>query len=174
MQTMPFEREMLAGRHATKGPGMAGLAVSETQRALALYGPAILRQKYYDPAARPPKELPRLQAAAGPHKTSTDPHAGGLALDIILFAGVPEEKALADRIVEVFLSLRVEMGWNAVIYNGREWNRLGKEFPRTGTKENRHLSHIHIQWPATTVENASFSFLLMYSLYEAFQSTARS
>jgi hypothetical protein len=64
--------------------------------------------------------LPRLQAAAGPHKSGADPHIAGRALDIILFASVNGERDYADRLVDVFLGLKAQMRFIAIIYNGWE------------------------------------------------------
>ena len=150
---------------------MAGRAVDATQKALYNFGPGLLTQNYWDKAANKGKGgwLSRLQAAAGPHKDkSTDPHAAGRALDIILFANDPTERDFADRIVQVFLAQRVAMGWIAVIYNGREWNRAGLEFPRSGDAVNRHVTHIHIEWAKAGVGIDNFASDLEDALYNEF------
>ena len=144
---------------------MAGAAVETTRKALALYGPSVLRSSYYDGNAR--QWLPRLQGPPGPQKAATDPHAAGRALDIILFASDSEERDFADRIVTIFLDLRARMGFTAVIYNYWEWNGAGYKFARKGDP---HTTHIHIEWSSAGVNNASFEFHLMYALWEEFWS----
>jgi hypothetical protein len=91
--------------------------------------------------------LPRLQGPAGSHKTdSHDPHIEGRAIDIILFANIESERQVADRLVDVFLTVREKMKWLALIYNKKEWNYAGKEFPRGGDAIRQHTTHIHIEW----------------------------
>src|ERR1022692_4053994 len=103
---------------------MAGPAVAATLHALSYYGPSILTQDYWETNAkdkdgnRTAKWMARLQAAPRDDRTaSTDPHVAGRALDIILFAKQPNEKDYADRIVQVFLSLKAKMSFISVIYN---------------------------------------------------------
>jgi hypothetical protein len=100
--------------------------------------------------------MDRLQAAAGPHKSGNDPHIAGRALDIILFANQPLELEMANDIVQVFLNLREKMKWIAVIYNNWQWNRVGLKLPRTGSRENRHVTHIHIEWDAANMNLTGF------------------
>ena len=134
---------------------MAGAAVTATQNALYYYGPSLLTQNYWEPAKKPPGWLSRLQAAAGPHKDkSTDPHAAGRALDIILFAKNPQEKDYADRIVRVFLGLKDKMKFISVIYNDWEWNGQGVKFPH---KDAAHKTHIHIEWGKAGVGSSTFA-----------------
>jgi hypothetical protein len=144
---------------------MAGVAVNITERVLRENGPFILRTPYWEKNTgkdkftnknRPPGWLPRLQSAAGPHKKGADPHIAGRALDIILFANHPSERELAEAIVKVFLDLRPKMGWVSVIYNGSEWYSNGTKHPRGGGPENRHVTHIHIEWGQTSVLNGKF------------------
>jgi hypothetical protein len=75
-------------RLVSKKAVMAGLAVEATKRALYYYGPSLLTQDYWEPTKKPnPGWMSRLQAAPGPQKDQIkDPHARGVALDIILFA----------------------------------------------------------------------------------------
>jgi hypothetical protein len=150
---------------------MAGRAVEATQKALYNYGPGLLTKAYWDKAANKGKGswLPRLQAAAGPHKDkTTDPHAAGRALDIVLFANDPTEKDFADRIVQVFLNLKAGMRFISVIYNEKEWNGAGVQFPRGGDAMNRHVTHIHIEWGKTGVGIDSFGSDLEDALYNEF------
>jgi len=120
------------------------LAVSKGLSILSQHGPLIIRGKYYDLAAK--KELPRLQGPAGTHKTDDhDPHKEGRAIDIILFANKDNERVVADALVEVFLKVREKMKWSAVIYNKKEWNMAGKEFPRGGDLINQHVTHTHLE-----------------------------
>jgi hypothetical protein len=134
---------------------MAGLVVESTKRILYENLPK-LREQYWEESARPPKWMDRLQAAAGPHKSGNDPHIAGRALDIILFASQPLELEMANDLVEVFLGLREKMKWIAVIYNSEEWNRAGLKFPRTGSPENRHVTHIHVEWDAANINLVGF------------------
>ncbi len=151
---------------------MAGLAVEATKRALYYYGPSILTQEYWEQFRRDennrldPGWLGRLQAAAGPHKDKTkDPHAAGRALDIILFAKNPQEKGYADRIVQIFLSLKQTMKFISVVYNNWEWNGAGAKFPHV---DEAHKTHIHIEWSQTGVELADFAPALEDALYNEF------
>ena len=148
---------------------MAGAAVEATQRALYYYGPSLLTQQYWDAAVKPKGGLlPRLQAAAGPHKNaSTDPHAAGRALDIILFAKDATEKDYADRIVQVFLKLKDKMHFISVIYNGSEWNGAGGKFSHI---DEAHKTHIHIEWSKTGVGLPNFASDLEDALYNEFAS----
>ena len=150
---------------------MAGRAVEATQKALYNFGPGLLTRNYWDQAANNRKGawLGRLQAAAGPHKDKdTDPHSAGRALDIILFAADPSEKDFADRIVKVFLDLKSKISFISVIYNGKEWNAAGVQFPRSGDAVNRHVTHIHIEWGKTGVCVDAFGADLEDALYNEF------
>jgi hypothetical protein len=138
---------------------MAKPAVNCTQNILFQKIP-ILRLKYYDAAAK--KMLDRLQAPAGPHKSPENAHATGRALDIVLFSHVPEEVELADEIVQVFLSIKAQMQWSAVIYNKKQFDSRGEstrlyadhlaELKRDKNKKRQerssyeHHTHIHIEW----------------------------
>ncbi len=124
---------------------MAAASVEATSKALADFVPDLLNQTYFDKSANKGKGawLPRLQAAAGPHKSGNDPHIAGLALDIILFAKETKEKDYAERICAVFLALKEKMKFSSVIYNGSEWNGQGVKFPHI---DEAHKTHIHIQW----------------------------
>ena len=120
----------------------ATLAVTKGISILRDHGPSILSTTYKDVAAK--VQLPRLQGPAGSHKTdSNDPHIQGRAIDIILFGNIESERKVAD---ELFLTVREKMKWLAVIYNKKEWNWAGKEFPRGGDIINQHITHIHIEW----------------------------
>ena len=120
-------------------------AVSKGVSILKQYGPPILNTNYRDVAAK--ADLPRVQGPAGSHKTdSHDPHIEGRAIDIILFATIENERVIADKLVEVFLSVREKMKWLALIYNKKEWNYAGTQFPRGGDAIRQHITHIHIEW----------------------------
>jgi hypothetical protein len=147
---------------------MSGLAVEVTKKALKYFGPSLVAEEYWDNSANKGKGgwLPRLQDAPGPHKTdSKDPHIGGRALDIILFAKRPTEKSFADRIVEVFLDLKKEMHFISVVYNGWEWNQSGVKFPHV---DEAHKTHIHIEWSSAGVAAADFGPALEDRLYLKF------
>jgi hypothetical protein len=155
---------------------MAGPAVELTQQALLEAGHPILSQTYFDTSIRPPKRLPRLQAAPGPHKTGDDPHIAGRALDIILFSNVDMERAIANDLVGIFLDLRADMRWIAVIYNGNEWNSQGIRFDRTRVANGihdpvfEHRTHIHIEWGLSSINTKGFSDALDERLAQAFDS----
>jgi hypothetical protein len=148
---------------------MAGAAVEATQQALYYYGPSLLTEQYWEPAKKPkPGWMTRLQAPPGPHKDKTsDPHAAGRALDIILFAKEPREKDYAERIVRAFLGLKKQMRFISVIYNGWEWNRDGVKFPHV---DEAHKTHIHIEWGQSGVGLADFASDLEDALYQEFSS----
>jgi len=155
---------------------MAGPAVELTQQALLEAGHPLLAETYFDKSAKPPKRLPRLQAAAGPHKSGGDPHIAGRALDIILFANQDMERAIADDLVEIFLELRDKMKWIAVIYNGYEWNGQGMKFEKkrkvdgkpVSDPEFEHRTHIHIEWGQSSVNTVDFGDELEGRLADAF------
>jgi hypothetical protein len=145
---------------------MAGIAVNITERVLRDNGPYILHSKYWETSMGTdrftgkklkPGFLPRLQSAAGSHKTDAkDPHIGGRALDIILFATNQFEKEMAEKLIDIFLELRPKMGWIDLIYNGSEWYSDGTKHVRGGNDINRHLTHIHIEWGTNSVSNSKF------------------
>ena len=155
---------------------MAGPAVELTQAALLDAGHPILAETFFDASAQPPKQLPRLQAAAGPHKSGGDPHIAGRALDIILFAKIDMERAIADDLVEIFLDLRPQMKWIAVIYNGSEWNAQGMKMIRkklvagkpVDDESFEHRTHIHIEWGLSSINTTDFNDALTERLAEAF------
>ncbi len=155
---------------------MAGPAVELTQKTLLDAGHPILKETYFDASAQPPKRLPRLQAAAGPHKSGGDPHIGGRALDIILFAKDDMERKIADDLTDIFTDLRDQMKWIAVIYNGFEWNSQGIKTVRQQTKDGKpvadaafeHRTHIHIEWGLSSVNTDGFEDVLTERLAQAF------
>ena len=139
---------------------MAGQVVETTARIVSDYGPNTIRSSYWEQYQAKPDWMARIQAAAGPHKTGGDPHIAGRALDIVLRASEPNEKRIAEELVQVFLKLRSELKFIAVIYNGWEWNKAGVRFPRGGDAVNRHVSHIHIEWAASDMNHGGFDELL--------------
>lgn len=163
---------------------MAYLVVENTMRVL-FENSNILKEKYWETSGTP-RFLPRLQAAAGAHKTGDDPHIIGTALDIILRSNIVYELTIADQLIEVFLQLREKMRWNCIVYNCWEWNGKGLKFPRhskTNPKLNTsssflHLTHIHIQWAIADgnrtgfeaeLANAVSGILEWKSIWENFQ-----
>jgi hypothetical protein len=142
---------------------MALPAVEELKQTLATSFPEILAGSYFDPSANKGKGgyLPRLQAAPGDHSKDPnynpdgDPHANGLALDIILFASVDGERQLAENVVDLFVYYKDKMRWSAVIYNGVTTDDFGGPKPYTG--KNDHSTHIHIQWSMAGVLTRGFS-----------------
>jgi hypothetical protein len=136
---------------------MAFKAAEATARALREYGPPVLRTKrvYGYDAKKKPKTEERLQMAADDrHQADGDPHKNGRALDIVLLASSPVERAEADEVVRVFLEQRERMNWGAVIYNKEEWNAAGAKMPRLSNDTDawekaryEHVTHIHIEWP---------------------------
>jgi hypothetical protein len=145
---------------------MAGIAVNITERVLRDHGPSILHSQYWETSMGTDRFtgkklksgfLPRLQSSAGSHKTdAADPHIGGRALDIILFATNQFEKEMAEKLIAIFLELKPKMGWIDLIYNGAEWYNDGKKYVRGGNEINRHVSHIHIEWGKNSVNNSGF------------------
>ena len=138
---------------------MAGLVVNTTEKLLREKGPSILREQYWEkyvPKGEKPGWKDRLQAAPGPHKSGGDAHIAGRALDIVLFADKPNERMIAERIVSAFLNVREEMKWISVVYNGSEWNKFGGKMPRGGDDINRHVTHIHIEWDSSGINNTGF------------------
>jgi len=133
---------------------MAGPVVETTSRILGRFGPTLLGSEYWEanPAkGSKPGYLPRLGSAAGPHKSGDDPHIAGRALDIVLFASRPNEKSLADALVQVLLKLKDKLKFISVVYNGSEWNGAGQKFAHPG-----HVTHIHIEWGAASMSHTGF------------------
>jgi hypothetical protein len=138
---------------------MACPAINELMKALSDRFP-VLAGTYLEKSTKPPSLQARLQAAPGTHNSpdydpNTDPHVSGLALDIILFAGVPLEKSLAENLVDVFVAHKDQMKWSAVIYNWATTDDFGGPKPYTG--RNKHDTHIHIQWPASRANTIGFT-----------------
>lgn len=146
---------------------MAFKAAEATARALMENGPAVLRTKHvygYDKKAKKSNTEDRLQMAPDDrHQGDNDPHKNGRALDIVLVAAVPSERAEADELVRVFLELRETMHWGAVIYNKEQWNSAGSKSPRISKEtdawekaRDEHVTHIHIEWPDHRKDDDSF------------------
>jgi hypothetical protein len=150
-------------------------AIEKLMMCLRGAGPAILRGTYFDQSGK--KDAPRLQGPADArHQGENDPHKDGRALDIILFSTIDSERDLADRLVAIFLDLRKDMQWSAVIYNRRQWNSEGVESKRVwtkGTKEDpysfEHISHIHIQWSKNKADISDFWLGLVLKLDDEFK-----
>ena len=140
----------------------ATLAVTKGISILREHGPAILNTTYRDVAAK--KDLPRLQGPAGSHKSGNDPHIQGRAIDIILFANIENERVVADKLVDVFLTVREQMKWLAVVYNKKQWNWAGQEFPRGGDLISQHITHIHIEWAMAFAAQATWEQALIDEL----------
>ena len=132
----------------------ATLAVTKGISILRDHGPAILKTTYMDQGAK--VNLPRLQGPAGSHKSGNDPHIQGRAIDIILFATIESERKVADELVDVFLTVREKMKWLAVVYNKKQWNWAGQEFPRGGDIISQHITHIHIEWAMAFAASAAW------------------
>lgn len=147
---------------------MAGQVVETTARIVTDYGPNTIRTVYWeeyrgkgkDGKALPAAWMGRVQAAPGSHKTGGDPHIAGRALDIVLRASEPNEKRIAEELVQVFLKLKKELKFISVIYNSWEWNGSGQRFPRGGDAINRHVSHIHIEWSESDMNHGGFDEIL--------------
>ena len=135
---------------------MAEPAVDELKSALARIFPEIFPGQ--DPFSTKP--MPRLQAAPGDHNSnpnydsSTDPHAAGLALDIVLLVWVAQEKKLAENLVDLFVYYKGSMGWSAVIYNHVTTDDFGGPRPYGGS--NDHTTHIHIEWGKSRASTTGF------------------
>jgi hypothetical protein len=121
-------------------------AVMSTRSRLWHEGPGILQTQV--------KGGSRLQAWPGPEDKS-GPHVEGRALDIVLLAERDSECSIGDQLVECFLNYREEIEWEALIYNGEQWNAAGARSPRILTaavknpgRDFEHRTHIHIQWPS--------------------------
>jgi hypothetical protein len=131
-------------------------AVNELKGALAATFPEIFPGQ--DPLSKKP--MPRLQAAPGDHRSnpnyeaSKDPHAAGLALDIVLLAWVESERKLAENLVDLFVYYKDQMGWSAVIYNHVTTDDFGGPKPYGG--KDAHTTHIHIQWPKSRASTTGF------------------
>lgn len=145
---------------------MAGLAVETTKRILFDKVP-LLRERYWEKSAQPPKWMDRLQAGAGPHKSGNDPHIAGRALDIILFSHISNEVETANKIVGLFLTLKEQMRWSAVIYNKKQWDSRGEtDRLRSGDPSYEHVTHIHIEWRTENVNKTGFETELEKGLHK--------
>ena len=163
---------------------MAGQAVETTKRMLFKEIP-ILREKFLERSAKPPRLDDRLQTVGGPHKSPDDPHNQDRALDIILFSNSYFESAIAQEIIKVFLNLREQMKWLAVIYDQTKWDKNGIPTPRLHTtyleekKRNppkdgklqdkvsyEHHTHIHIEWAMENKNATGFEAELEKGLHK--------
>jgi hypothetical protein len=138
---------------------MTGRAPAAVAKALRDYGPSILSKPFVH---GPASEL-RLQLAPDDlHNAEHDPHREGRALDIVLLAGNPVERAEADELVRLFRRMADTIQWGGLIYNKKEWTPSGAEMPRLFRPRNadepaavyaekkakfEHITHIHIEWP---------------------------
>lgn len=140
---------------------MACPAIESLIFVLKNYGPPILSGTYIeenrmekDPTTGqlkklPPGPLPRLQAAAGPHKAEGDPHDNGLALDIILRASdprFPDEKAMGEKLYKVFFDNMKVMQFVSAKYNHKECNGTNGWSTDAQYDDKKHETHIHIHW----------------------------
>jgi hypothetical protein len=44
----------------------------------------------------------------------------------------------------------------ALVYNKRQWNWAGQEFPRGGDAISQHITHIHIEWAMSFAASAAW------------------
>lgn len=137
---------------------MAGKVVDTTAQILLDNGPDLLKEEYWEDHPGPGKKpgyLKRVQAEAGPHKTNVDdPHKAGRALDIVLFANKPEEKKIADSLVQAFRNIRTKIKFIALKYNHKEWTQYGGVIDEPNDQE--HTTHIHIEWAASSMDLTGF------------------
>jgi len=103
-----------------------------------------------------PKELKRIFASVfqdtkycqkmdifRPHH---GPHHDGSAIDIYLSADDPDEKELADAIVQLLIQEKLLVKWGAVIWNRLTWDGRGGPLPYEQAKTMPHREHIHVEW----------------------------
>jgi len=96
----------------------------------------------------------------------------GRALDIVLVAWKPNERAYADALVSLFVRMQSEMHLEAIIYNKVEYNAVGSPSPRIASStmtakqkyDYEHTSHIHIQWFDHQKDLSDFAESLVYEL----------
>ncbi len=82
-------------------------------------------------------------------------HSEGRAVDIGLWAWVPEEKDVAEAIVELLKKKMAEVGWSYFIWNKQIWLN-DKPAPEVYKGKSAHTEHIHISWNRETSQRRSF------------------
>ncbi len=136
-----------------------GLAPKALVKALTDFGPPIMKTKFIHNGSTEERfQMPGDDNHAGIH----DPHREGRAVDIVLLAGHPTQRAEADELVQLFLRMADVIQWGTLIYNKREWSASGAETPRIyrpmkpdekpakyalDKMSFEHITHIHIDWP---------------------------
>lgn len=82
-------------------------------------------------------------------------HSEGRALDIGLLVGRPREKALGDRLFQVFIDEAAEIGVHHVIWNQQIWS-ASRGGPRPYTGASPHTDHVHVAWGRVASQRTSF------------------
>jgi hypothetical protein len=137
---------------------MTGRAPQALADALREEGPPVLRTAFVHGTA----SESRLQLAPDEeHNSEHDPHKEGRALDIVLLASDPAQKAEGDELVALFRRMVDVMQWGWLIYNKRQWGPNGEDRERIfrainpgespakyalAKAKHEHITHIHIEW----------------------------
>jgi hypothetical protein len=175
------ERALAASRdcHPLRSSPVTETAVGKLAEILRDYGPPIL----VTPFVHGKTVEQRLQAAPDArHIGDDDPHRSGRALDIVLLAADPAQKAEGDALVQIFRDLADDMQWGWLIYNKRQWSPSGSETPRTFRAQKagesaatyafekasfEHVTHIHIEWEKHKREFVDYEDSLVSALSQA-------
>ncbi len=105
--------------------------------------------------------FPSVETGTTRFPSPADRHTSGIAMDVMLDIREPEEKALADGIINVLIRHHPQMQWSDIIYS--DWNPDGSIFyyhiPGGGhgyggkplernryTGDTKHTNHFHIDW----------------------------
>lgn len=163
---------------------MASAAVELLAQVLRDFGPPILTTPFLHNGT---SEL-RLQLAPDSlHNSEHDPHKEGRALDIVLLASHPGERAEADDLVRLFRRLVADMQWAWLIYNQKQWSPSGAETPRIFRAKRsdesaaayaldkmrfEHVTHIHIEWELHKRDFDGFEDALSSALSDELDSIA--
>jgi hypothetical protein len=136
---------------------MAFAAAETLAQVLRDFGPPILKTSFVHGKT----SESRLQLAGDDlHSGAHDPHREGRAVDIVLVAWEPSQRAEAEELIRVFRQLVGTIQWGGLIYSRKEWSPRGEQPRLFRSKEkgessadyavkkarHEHTSHIHIEW----------------------------
>ena len=116
--------------------------------------------------------MPRLQWRAGRNQMQ---HFTGLALDVILHAGIPHHRILAHHLFALFAQHQPSMQWLTMIYEDvclvpRGRTLQVQPYP---DPNRRHFTHIHIDWYRPSVVHGETVQVTPESQNVGFQNSLR-
>jgi hypothetical protein len=97
--------------------------------------------------SRFPNQTRFLGISAGPNHQD---HSEGRALDVGISALIPQQKNLADKIVEALVEHSSEVNWDYFIWNNQITYSDARGGPNPYSGKSHHTDHIHISWSRTS------------------------